>query len=76
MQQACGWLHWTPAVFWDATLLELHQALVGYVEIERAKAGVKPAGDALTTAEVEEARELGRQAVLEERRLARHERKQ
>ena len=35
MQQACGWLRWTPDAFWDATLSELWAAVEGLLEWER-----------------------------------------
>lgn len=76
MQQAMGWLGWTPAVFWDATLAELHEALTGLEEIERARAGAKPKPPPVKANDLSRLRELGARAVREERRAARHERKQ
>lgn len=32
MQQACGWLRWTPDAFWGATLAEIHSAITGFLE--------------------------------------------
>lgn len=40
MQQALGWLRWTPDQFWDATLSELFAAVAGLLEWER---NVEPA---------------------------------
>ena len=35
MQQACGWLGWTPSEFWESTLADLWTALEGLLEWER-----------------------------------------
>jgi len=40
MQQALGWLRWTPDTFWNATLSELWAGLTGLQEWEH---GVEPA---------------------------------
>lgn len=75
MQQAMGWLGWTPDVFWNCTLLELHEALTGLDEIERARAGAKPKPKTAKRTDLDRLRELGAKAIRDERRAARHERK-
>lgn len=37
MEQALGWLRWTPEVFWDATLAELTAGILGYMETRGAE---------------------------------------
>lgn len=32
MEQALGWLRWTPDAFWDATLAEVTAGVIGYME--------------------------------------------
>lgn len=56
MEQACGWCGWSPETFWGSTLDEYDAAVVGFVEIERLRAGAKNPGgpDALTDDDYEE----------------------
>jgi hypothetical protein len=60
MEQACGWLRWPPAVFWNATLAEVAIASSGYVE---SRTGQSPRARlerlAAMYAEVQEAQEKG-----------------
>jgi hypothetical protein len=37
MEQATGWLRWSPAEFWVATLSEVCAGVVGYVESRTGK---------------------------------------
>jgi hypothetical protein len=64
MQMALGWLRWTPDAFWGATMAELDNAIVGYMETR----GVKPR--TARVAELDELLRLGREAVAAERRAA------
>ena len=62
MQQACGWLRWTPDAFWGATLAEIHSATTGYLETR----GVAPRD---ARADVyDELLEVGRAAIRAERK--------
>jgi hypothetical protein len=66
MQHALGWLRWTPDAFWGATLAEVDNAVVGYLETR----GVQPRG--AKAAMYDELLEIGRAAKRAEGR--RHER--
>lgn len=61
MQQALGWLRWTPSEFWGATLAELQSAVTGYLETR----GVTPRGAKADL--YDELLEIGREAVRQER---------
>jgi hypothetical protein len=37
MEQATGWLRWTPDAFWAATLAEVAAAVCGFVECRTGK---------------------------------------
>lgn len=62
MQQAFGWLRWTPDAFWGATLAEIHSATIGYLETR----GVAPRD---AKADIyDELLEVARDAIRAERR--------
>jgi hypothetical protein len=65
MQQAMGWLRWTPDAFWGATLADVHSGLTGFLETR----GVAPP-DAKREA-YDEMLAVAREAKREERRAAR-----
>jgi hypothetical protein len=67
MQQALGWLRWTPDAFWGATLAEIHSALTGYLETR----GVTPPDS--KRAMFDNLLAMAREAKAEERRAARKE---
>lgn len=46
MRTAFGGLHWTPDVFWSATLTEFIDAIEGHNEANGAKKPVEPPSDA------------------------------
>ena len=65
MQQACGWLRWPPEAFWNATLSDIHSALVGHLESK----GVAPKG---AKSEIyDELLDMARKARAEERKAER-----
>lgn len=68
MQQAMGWLRWTPEAFWGATLAEIDNATQGYLEDTR---GHEPRGS--KSGMWDELREIGDAAVRAEREAARQQ---
>lgn len=71
MQQALGWLRWTPDAFWGATLAEIDNAIGGFLEEAR---GIEPRG--AKSSIWDELREIGDEAVKAERAAARQQEKE
>lgn len=70
MEQACGWLRWTPEAFWNATMDEVDAAVRGFAESKGVK---KPT--AMDDGDMDDLIAHVKHAIREERRLAdeRHE---
>ena len=66
MEQALGWLRWTPEAFWGATLAEVTAGLVGFAEAKtgRRSSAHNPGMDSL----LDMARQARRDEIRAEQR--------